>query len=90
MNDIRLITDYIKSGENTKKRLGLELEHFVINEKNDSITFEALSGLMEEIGRSLGAELIYIDGYVMGYTLEEYCISMEPACQLEISISPYL
>ena len=89
MNDIRLITDYIKSGENTKKRLGLELEHFVINEKNESITFEALSGLMEEIGRSLGAELIYIDGYVMGYTLEEYCISMEPACQLEISISPY-
>lgn len=89
MKDLNLISDYIRAGENDKKRLGLELEHFVINSNNESISFELLSRLVEEIGNKLGAELVSIDGHIMGYALKEYSVSMEPACQLEISISPY-
>lgn len=89
MDGLNLITDYIKNGENNHKRLGLELEHFIINSENESVPFDVLSNLVKEIGLSLCAKLVYIDGYVMGYKLEEYAVSMEPACQLEISISPY-
>lgn len=89
MKDLDFIIEYIRSGENDQRRLGLELEHFVLNAWNESISFNNLSGLMEKIGTNLNAELIRIDGHVMGYKLEEYCATMEPACQLEISISPY-
>ena len=84
MDGLNLITDYIKNGENNHKRLGLELEHFIINSENESVPFDVLSNLVKEIGLSLCAKLVYIDGYVMGYKLEEYAVSMEPACQLRI------
>ena len=89
MNEIDHITNYLRSGENSGHRLGLELEHFVLNAWGESISFETLSRLVERIGTSLGAKLAVIDGHVMGYSVEEYSVSMEPACQLEISISPY-
>jgi len=34
------IVQYIKSGETSNKKLGLEIEHFVVNEEGVQITFE--------------------------------------------------
>ncbi len=89
MKEIDYITEYIRSGENDGKRLGLELEHFVMDSLGRSVSFDMLSGMIEKVAERLGADIAVIDGRVMGYSLEEYCVSVEPSCQLEISISPY-
>ncbi|MCR5202458.1 MAG: hypothetical protein K6D02_05140 [Lachnospiraceae bacterium] len=83
------ICNYIRSGETTSKNLGLEIEHFVVDDNGDQISFELISSLIEEIGNNLGASLYYTDGYVVGYNTDEYCITLEPSCQFEISINPY-
>ena len=83
------VSAYIRSGETTTKKLGLEIEHFVINEKGVQIDFHQISNLIKEVGDSLGAKIIYMDGYPVGYVADEYSTSLEPSCQFEISINPY-
>ena len=41
------------------------------------------------VGKRLGADIIYMDSYPVGYYTGEYSTSLEPACQFEISINPY-
>lgn len=86
---LRDISDYIRSGESRNKDLGLEIEHFVVNENGDQIGFEEISNLIFEVGNRLGADIHYMDGYPVGYYNGEYATSLEPACQFEISINPY-
>lgn len=83
------ISDYIRRGETNTQKLGLEIEHFVINEKGVQIDFHTISDLIKEVGDSLNAKIIYMDGYPVGYTTDEYSTSLEPSCQFEISINPY-
>ncbi|SFB30810.1 glutamate--cysteine ligase [Acetitomaculum ruminis DSM 5522] len=83
------ISDYIRNGETTSQRLGLEIEHFIVDENGDQIKFDEISSLIEKVGNEIQASLHYIDGYVVGYNTDEYAISLEPSCQFEISISPY-
>ena len=37
----------------------------------------------------MGADIIYMDSYPVGYYTGEYSTSLEPSCQFEISINPY-
>ncbi len=83
------IENYIRSGESEEQGLGLEIEHFVIDDKGNQIGFHEVSSLIEKVGLSLKAKLIYMDGYPVGYLTSEYSITLEPACQFEICISPY-
>ena len=83
------IADYIRNGETSSQGLGLEIEHFVINEEGNQIDFHEISYLIKHIGDILGAEIIYMDGYPVGYQTPEYSVTLEPACQFEISINPY-
>ncbi len=83
------ISDYIRRGETNTQKLGLEIEHFVINEKGVQIDFHTISDLIKEVGDSLNAKIIYMGGYPVGYTTDEYSTSLEPSCQFEISINPY-
>ena len=83
------IYDYIKSGETETQNLGLEIEHFVVNEKGIQIGFDEVTSLIEKVGREIEAEIIYTDGYPVGYFTDKYSVSLEPACQFEISINPY-
>lgn len=80
---------YIESGETDNENLGLEIEHFVINDEGKQIPFDEIVPLIEEVGKKTGAELIYMDGFAVGYVNDRYSISLEPACQFEISIHPY-
>ncbi len=86
LNDIY---DYIKSGETENRNLGLEIEHFVTDKNGVQITFDEISPLIEHVGKELGARILYVDGHPAGYTADNYAITLEPACQFEISISPY-
>ncbi|MCR5625586.1 MAG: hypothetical protein K6G11_10215 [Lachnospiraceae bacterium] len=83
------IYDYIRSGETTSKKLGLEIEHLVVDKNGTQISFDLVSSLIEENGNKTGATLHYTDGYVVGYSTDKYCITLEPSCQFEISINPY-
>lgn len=89
MTYLNEIYDYIKRGEATTQNLGLEIEHFVLNEKGVQIPFDEISPLIEQVGQKIGAEILYIDGHPAGYATEKYTITLEPSCQFEISVSPY-
>ena len=85
-NDIK---EYIRKGESDSTGLGLEIEHFVINDEGTQIGFHEVSSLIDGVAKDLEAEVIYMDGYPVGYLTDEYSITLEPSCQFEISISPY-
>lgn len=89
MSFIEDISAYIRSGESLDENLGLEIEHFIINDEGNQIDFHEISTLINLVGRQLGAEIIYIDSYPVGYYTGEYSTSLEPSCQFEISINPY-
>ena len=83
------ISNYIRNGETSSKKLGLEIEHFIIDKNGDQIEFDEISSLVESVGNKIDASLHYTDGYVVGYNTNEYVISLEPSCQFEISVLPY-
>ena len=89
MSILKDISDYIRSGESSDENLGLEVEHFIVNDEGVQMGFHEISNLIDQVGRSLGAEIIYMDSYPVGYYTGEYSTSLEPACQFEISINPY-
>lgn len=89
MSLLQNIYDYIKTGETDTENLGLEIEHFVVDKNGHQIGFDEISALIAKVGQDLKAEIIYMDGYPVGYANEKYSISLEPACQFEISINPY-
>lgn len=89
MSYLKDIHKYIESGETKSERLGLEIEHFVVNRDGVQISFDEISSLIKEVGEKTGAEIIYMDGFPVGYSNDRYSISLEPACQFEISINPY-
>ena len=82
------IVDYIRSGETSGQALGLEIEHFVVNDKGIQIGFDEVTKLIGEVAEDLSAEVIYMDGYPVGYVTTGYSVTLEPACQFEISIDP--
>ena len=89
MTDREIIANYIREGETGEQRLGLELEHFILNEMEAGIEFEVLSDLIRTVGEKIGARLTVTDGHVVGYDAGDYTISVEPACQFEISVAPF-
>ena len=83
------VKEYIRKGESESQGLGLEIEHFVINDDGVQIDFYEVSSLISSVAEGIKAKVIYMDGYPVGYLTDEYSITLEPACQFEISISPY-
>lgn len=83
------IVRYIRDGESVSHGLGLEIEHFVVNDAGVQIEFHEVSSIIEKMAGILNAKIIYMDGYSVGYVTDDYSITLEPACQFEISINPY-
>ena len=80
---------YIRDGESLSQDLGLEIEHFVVNDAGVQIEFHEVSSILEKMAGIVNAEIIDMDGYPVGYVTDDYSITLEPACQFEISINPY-
>ena len=89
MSYLKDIAEYIRSGESDTENLGLELEHFIVDHNGLQITFDEVSPLIDRVGKRIGAEILYMDGYPVGYATKDYSVTLEPSCQFEISISPY-
>ena len=89
MSLLQDIYDYVKSGETDTENLGLEIEHFIVDRNGFQIGFDEITSLIEKVGQEINAEIQYTDGYPVGYVNTRYTVSLEPACQFEISINPY-
>lgn len=89
MNLKESIISYIRSGEANDKNLGLEIEHFIVNNQGEQIGFDEITNLIKEVSEKINATVSYSDEYPVGYSTDEYAITLEPSCQFEISINPY-
>lgn len=83
------VSGYIRSGESLSQKLGLEIEHFIVNDRGIQIDFHEISTLIKNTAEKINAKIVYMDGYPVGYIADKYTTSLEPACQFEISINPY-
>lgn len=88
MNRIESIVNYIKTGATDQRRVGLELEHFICNDEYEMIPYPEMAKCLEEICEKAGGEAFRLDGKIFGIFCMDYNISIEPSCQLEISIYP--
>ena len=89
MSILQDIYDYIKTGETDTENFGLEIEHFILDKDGNQIGFDEVTSLIERVAQEITAEVIYMDGFPVGYVNEKYTVSLEPSCQFEISINPY-
>ncbi len=88
MNNIDRIVKFIESGKNTSQRIGLELEHFVFDRDYHVISYPEMAQCLEELAAALQGRLTGECGNVFGVLCDNFTLSLEPGCQLEISISP--
>ena len=87
--NIEAIAAYFKAGCKScaERRVGVETEHFVINEQGEPITYEELDHIMQKLVRE-GDTVVVEDGYFLGYYNDDFSITLEPAAQLEVSVMP--
>lgn len=87
--NIEAIAAYFAAGckNCAERRVGVETEHFVINEQGKPITYGELDRIMQKLVRK-GDTVVMEDGYFLGYYNDDFSITLEPAAQLEISVMP--
>ncbi len=86
--NIQKIVTYIMAGANGKQRLGLELEHLIYNEEYCVIPYEQMAACLEQFAQEVGGKPYILDDKLIGVEADGYALSLEPGCQLEISIEP--
>ena len=86
--NIQKIVTYITDGANEKRRLGLELEHLIYDEQYHVIPYEQMVACLEQLAQKTGGKPYILDGRLLGVEMDSYALSLEPGCQLEISIEP--
>lgn len=87
--NIEAIAGYFADGckRTEQKKIGLELEHFVLNDEGVPITYEALDLILQSMVLAQD-HVVVEDGHFLGYYNDDFSITLEPAAQLEISIMP--
>lgn len=87
--NIDAIAGYFAEGckRTGQKRIGLELEHFVLNEEGVPITYETLDSILQGMVCERD-HVVEEDGHFLGYYNDAFSITLEPAAQLEISVMP--
>ncbi|MBQ7793584.1 MAG: hypothetical protein IJ366_03600 [Clostridia bacterium] len=79
--------EYFGKGATAEKRIGLELEHFVMRNNRPLGYSEGTGNILSEL--SEGAEKTFTEnGYILGSDMGDYTLTLEPGAQLEISVSP--
>lgn len=88
MDNIDKIVNFIKDGKNENQRIGLELEHFVCDKDYNAISYAKISGCLEKMCQALQGRLYREQEHTLGILCEDCTVTLEPGCQLEISILP--
>ncbi len=91
--NINLITEYFSKGckNSTWGKIGVELEHFIVDRSNKTAVSYYGKGGVEEILRNISPNFkkeICESGRLLALEGESYSISTEPGGQIEISINP--
>lgn len=90
MSNLKKIEDYIKAGYNTNQRFGLELEHFIYDNNYNVISADEMTKALLEIVENMSVESdnIYMENELVSMidVNGHYNLSVEPGCQLEISL----
>lgn len=87
-HNIEKIVNFIEEGQNSFQRVGLELEHFVCDQDYKPISYAEISECLEEMCPALAGRLYREQEHILGIICESFTVTLEPGCQLEISISP--
>lgn len=84
------IVTYFREGCKSTSFLGLELEHFAVDGQGRLLPYSGEVGIEALLCELSGKyqETFYSQGHLIALRREEAVISIEPAGQLEISISP--
>ena len=94
-SNIEAVVSYFKSGikePGTVGRLGVELEHIVIDDDGSAVPYSDEHGsrwLLEQFSTMLPKKTFGENGALIGVTNDETSLSLEPAAQFEISSGPY-
>ncbi len=88
MDNITKIKEYILSGCNNRKQVGLELEHFICGMDYEIVSYEQVASVLREMPDKVEGKLYIAEEKVFGFIAKNYWISLEPGCQIEVSISP--
>lgn len=86
---IQAMTDYFQRGckGDGPGTVGMEAEHFLTACDGTPASFEQVQAVMHALQQP-GDRDIFIDGSYMGFAAPRYALSLEPACQIEISMMP--
>ncbi len=82
------IVNFIKNGEKNTQQIGVELEHFVCDENLMPANYDTICNFIKKAQKITGGEFYLQDNHIMLLKCKDYVVSLEPACQLEISIIP--
>lgn len=88
--NIQKIANYIRSGAKEPENIGLEIEHFIVDNNNKAVSFYGDFGvcnILERISPFFDTKT-YSGEYLISLANDNYCLTLEPAAQLEISIKP--
>ncbi len=89
-NKLDSLVAYFKSGESSNYKLGLEIEHFILNNNFEAVQYKGFNGI-EGILKSMeekGWQGIYENHNILGLKGEHADISLEPGGQFELSLHP--
>lgn len=89
--NINSIIAYFDVPKTCTSCLGLELEHFLVFDDKSSAAYHGEHGVLKVLNelRSSFTGLYYADGDLLGMYNDKYSISLEPASQFEISVTPH-
>lgn len=89
MRNIGKIEEFFRAGCKSQQLIGLELEHFLVDEKTkESAQYEpTVRRLLEELAGAYGKPIFW-EGNIIGLAKDGAPITLEPAAQIEISIGP--
>ena len=87
---IKGIVEYVRSGMKQTSNIGVEIEHFITDKNNKSISFYGENGVGEIFNRlSPFFEMkVYSNDQLVGLSNGNFHLTLEPAAQLEVSIKP--
>ena len=87
-DNVKKLRNYILEGCSNNKRLGVEIEHFVVDDDLIIISQKQMSEVLITANEKLKGKLIYENGFAVSLYTDDYSITLEPGMQLEVSIKP--
>ena len=88
IDNVKKLRNYILEGCSNNKRLGVEIEHFVVDDELIIISQKQMSEVLISANEKLKGKLIYENGFAVSLYTDDYSITLEPGMQLEVSIRP--